>query len=70
MFTDDWRTAPKDGSTIKVRFPDGRTVTRARWNTEGKQWEVPHRGKWTRMRDVHGVNDPVVWWPESSMEDL
>jgi hypothetical protein len=61
--THDWLTAPQDGSVINVRFPDGKTVTEARWNTQAGQWETPRRGKWSRMREVHGVREPTVWWP-------
>ena len=58
----DWSTAPRDGSLIYVRFPDGETVTKARWNVGAGQWEAPRRGKWTNMRDAHGARAPVVWW--------
>ena len=61
--TSDWGTAPKDGSVINVQFPDGETVTKTKWNVQTCQWEVPRRGKWSSMRDVHGIRDPVVWWP-------
>ena len=61
--TDEWGTAPKDGSVINVKFPDGKTVTKARWNIQSGLWEVPRRGKWSIMREVHGARDPVVWWP-------
>jgi len=59
--TDDWNTAPRDGTVINVRFPDG-TTTEARWNAQAGQWEAPRRGKWANMRDVHGVREPTVWW--------
>jgi hypothetical protein len=59
---DEWSTAPQDGTVINVRFPDGKTVTEARWNTQARQWEVPHRGKWSNMRDIHGAREPTVWW--------
>ncbi len=61
--TNDWSTASKDGSVINVRFPDGRTITKAKWNPKADRWEVPRRGKWASMRDVHGVREPDVWWP-------
>jgi hypothetical protein len=59
--TDGWPTAPKDGSTIKVQFPDG-TKTDARYCTENHEWQTPRRGKWATMKDVHGLRVPVVWW--------
>jgi hypothetical protein len=60
--TSDWRTAPKDGSVIKVKFPDGKTVTEARWDAQTQQWQTPRRGKWAGMQDVHGRREPDVWW--------
>jgi hypothetical protein len=57
--TNDWNTAPKDGSEINVRFPDG-TLAKAKWNAKTDQWDVPRRGKWASMRDVHGGRVPVV----------
>ena len=57
----DWTTAPKDGSTVTVKFPDGETETVARWNAQTDQWEVPRRGKWAKMGDVHGANLPKFW---------
>jgi hypothetical protein len=60
--TNDWNTAPKDGSEINVQFPDG-TQAKAKWNAQTDQWEVPRRGKWASMQDVHGVRSPIVWWP-------
>jgi hypothetical protein len=62
--TNEWTTAPKDGSVFHVQFPDG-TRTKARWNVTAKQWEAPRRGKWASMRDVHGGREPTSWWPEN-----
>jgi hypothetical protein len=59
--TNDWKDAPKDSSEITAQFPDG-TQAKARWNAQTVQWEVPRRGKWASMRDVHGAREPVVWW--------
>ena len=35
--TNDWNTAPKDGSEINFQFPDG-TQARAKWNAQTDQW--------------------------------
>ena len=61
--TEEWEFAPKNGSVINAQFPDGKTVTKTKWNALTQQWEVPRRGKWSNMRDVHGAREPVVWWP-------
>src|ERR1051325_5386449 len=38
--TNEWSTAPKDGSEINIQFPDG-TKARARWNAEnGGEWQA------------------------------
>jgi hypothetical protein len=60
--TNDWNTAPKDGSEINVQFPDG-TRAKAKWDAQTDQWDVPRRGKWASMRDVRGGRTPIVWWP-------
>ena len=60
--TNEWSTAPKDGSEINIQFPDG-TKARAKWDSESGQWKVPSGGKWLNMEYVHGNSDPVVWWP-------
>jgi hypothetical protein len=61
--TNDWNTAPKDGSEINVQFPDG-TRAKAKWNAQTGQWEVlRNSGKWVSMQYEHGRTAPIVWWP-------
>ena len=61
--TNDWGTAPKDGSEINVQFSDG-PKARARWNAQTGQWEVLRdSGKRVSIRYAHGIHDPDVWWP-------
>lgn len=60
--TNEWHSAPRDGTVINVKFPDGTIVTEATWNAQTGQWETPRRGKWASMRDVHGTREPTVWW--------
>ncbi len=60
--TDDWSTAPKDGSQINVEFRGG-TRSEARWNAQTARWEVLRRsGKWVGMKFEHGTDHPFVWW--------
>ena len=67
VFTDEWKTAPKDESVINVQFPNGQTA-KARWSRDAGHWEMRKMGKWMPMRDVGGACDPVVWWPDGSDE--
>ncbi|HEX3347045.1 MAG TPA: hypothetical protein VHS58_02955 [Acetobacteraceae bacterium] len=62
--TDIWSTAPKEGSVIKVQFPDG-TENTAKWDTKARQWDARLDGEWVSMAYAHGTRTPVVWWRES-----
>jgi hypothetical protein len=59
--TQGWRTAPKDGTVIRVQFPDGteadaRCAQRAQWETRRQD------GTWVAMQYEHGSSEPCVWW--------
>jgi hypothetical protein len=60
--TEEWSTAPKDGSVINVEFPDGAT-SKARWNANEGRWEaIRANGTWVGMQYAHGLRDPIGWW--------
>ena len=63
--TNEWNTAPKDGSEINVQFLGG-TRARARWNAakNGGEWEVLWQsGEWVSLKYDRGRGDPDIWWP-------
>ena len=61
--TNDWNTAPADGSEINVLFPDG-TKASARWNAQAGRWEVLRNSdEWVSMQYEHGRSKPISWYP-------
>jgi hypothetical protein len=63
--TNEWNTAPKDGSEINVQFAGGARA-RARWNAakNGGEWEVLWQsGEWVSLKYDRGRGDPDIWWP-------
>ena len=59
--SEDWNTAPKDGSVIYVKFSEGPPV-KARWNVATRQWQVLRKnGWWKSMQFDRGVTAPQ-WW--------
>jgi hypothetical protein len=63
--TNEWNTAPKDGSEINVQFAGGQRA-RARWNAakNGGEWEVLWQsGEWVSLKYDRGRGDPDIWWP-------
>ena len=65
--TQDWQSAPKDGSVINAKFPDG-THAKVRWDAkdENGRWTVRRsNGRWLGMDYDHGQNEPIIWWPST-----
>jgi hypothetical protein len=59
--TEEWSTAPKDGSVINVQFAAAVT-SKVRWNATEGRWEVLRaNGTWVGMQYAHGLRDPVGW---------
>jgi len=58
-----WRkmdSAPKDGTEILVRFPDGDTITRLRWSRADDSWQDRQGHDWRVTKTARWILLPPV----------